>query len=372
MTWAWQERYNTALREEDPGKLAERLVAAEKAILQRLQELPDPVDEIPEGRALREALDSLYALSPQEEHPTPGELADEDYDTKRDKRMRIATSCGLALVLLFGWAVARNKARNSAPEREFAAETDRLINSQPSMIVERLDKAPAGEVPRHHDLESAVRKTPDSLPIAKNVIPPKTQTSGASPDLRAPADAGKPQDRDAAVEQAALGSAQNDSADGASAGASLEFVTQSKEETSGPPPLPLDVQEQSELPRGTISVRPGTYPSIRVPPELGRDASSVGATLQIGQPISRVDPVYPQEAERQGIEGTVSLRALIGKNGEVQNVEVMNGPALLAAAGVKAIRQWRYQPTLLGDQPIEVAEDVTIVFRLESSTAAAH
>ena len=369
MTWAWQERYNTALREEDPGKLAERLVAAEKAILQRLQELPDPVDEIPEGRALREALDCLYALSPQEEHPTPGELADEDYDTKRDKRMRIATSCGLALVLLFGWAVARNKARNSAQEREFAAETDRLMNPPPSMIVERLDKPPGGEVSRY-GLESALRKTPDSLPIAKNVTPPKTQTSGASLDLRVPADAGRPQDRDAAVEQAALGSAGNDSADGASAGASVEFTTPSNEETSGPPPLALDMHEQSELPRGTVSVSPGTYPSIRVPPELGRDASSAGATLQIGQPISRVDPVYPEEAERQGIEGTVSLRALIGKNGEVQNVEVMNGPALLAAAGVKAIRQWRYQPTLLGDQPIEVAEDVTIVFRLESSTAA--
>lgn len=81
MTWPWQEPYNAALLEKDPGKLPERLITAEKAILQRLLEMPDAADELPEARALREALDCLYALSPRE-HPTPGELADQDDDTR--------------------------------------------------------------------------------------------------------------------------------------------------------------------------------------------------------------------------------------------------------------------------------------------------
>ena len=54
----------------------------------------------------------------------------------------------------------------------------------------------------------------------------------------------------------------------------------------------------------------------------------------------------------------------MGKDGTVENVEVMSGPPLLASAAVDAVRKWRYEPTLLGDQAIEVAQDVAIVFRL--------
>jgi protein TonB len=89
-----------------------------------------------------------------------------------------------------------------------------------------------------------------------------------------------------------------------------------------------------------------------------------GESLQIGESISRTAPSYPEEAEKQVLEGTVKLRALIGKDGAVDDVKVMSGPPLLASAAVAAVRQWRYNPTFLGDQPIEVAEDITIVFRL--------
>src|SRR5205823_2636175 len=149
---------------------------------------------------------------------------------------------------------------------------------------------------------------------------------------------------------------------------SLQPQDQPDEEAQEGASLATEPQEKSQLPEGAVSVTSSTYPSIRVPPELEGDTSSSGASLQIGEPISRADPVYPEQAKREGVEGTVNLRAMIGTNGEVQNVEVMSGPALLSAASVSAVRQWRYQQTLLGDQPIEVAVDVAIVFRLKNPT----
>jgi TonB family protein len=145
------------------------------------------------------------------------------------------------------------------------------------------------------------------------------------------------------------------------------------ERQSGSPPaiteLSRAINIQSKPPepqpilQGSVTVSLGTYPSIRVPPEIRSQA--VGAKLQVGQLVSRVDPVYPEDAERQGIEGIVKLHATIGTDGFVRNVQVASGPALLVPAAVSAIRRWRYRPTLLAEQPVETGRDVNIVFRLD-------
>jgi TonB family protein len=127
---------------------------------------------------------------------------------------------------------------------------------------------------------------------------------------------------------------------------------------------------QQPISRGSVTVSFGTYPSLRIPPEVKSEV--VGAKLQIGQVVSRIDPIYPEDAERQGIEGIVNLRAVIGTDGSVKGLEGISGPPLLVPAAASAVRQWRYQPTLLSDQPIETARDVTIVFRLSSNAASAN
>jgi len=86
--------------------------------------------------------------------------------------------------------------------------------------------------------------------------------------------------------------------------------------------------------------------------------------LQIGRAISLVEPVYPEDAKSQGIEGTVKLHVVVGGDGSVQNVELKSGPALLAKAASSAIREWRYAKTLLGGQPVETEQDVIIKFRM--------
>jgi outer membrane biosynthesis protein TonB len=133
-----------------------------------------------------------------------------------------------------------------------------------------------------------------------------------------------------------------------------------KESATPSPKLP----EAPAIPAGSVSVNLPAFPSIRVPPELKSQSSRLGTSLQIGQLISRVEPAFPEEIRRQRIEGTVKLHAVIGRDGAVQSAALISGPPLLAPLAISAIREWRFKQTLLGGQPIETEEDITVVFRL--------
>lgn len=80
--------------------------------------------------------------------------------------------------------------------------------------------------------------------------------------------------------------------------------------------------------------------------------------------LSRVNPVYPQEAREKGIQGTVRLHAIIGRDGLVQQLEVMSGDKILASSATEAVRQWRYRPTLLNGEPVEVDTTIDVIFTL--------
>ncbi len=80
--------------------------------------------------------------------------------------------------------------------------------------------------------------------------------------------------------------------------------------------------------------------------------------------IHDVAPIYPAEAGRARIEGTVVLMAVIGKDGTVRDVRVESGLPLLAQAAIDAVKQWRYRPYLLNGEPIEIDSQITINFNL--------
>ncbi|MHB8484675.1 MAG: energy transducer TonB [Candidatus Acidiferrales bacterium] len=86
--------------------------------------------------------------------------------------------------------------------------------------------------------------------------------------------------------------------------------------------------------------------------------------VQSGLLVYRVDPRYPQLAMNAGISGTVELRAIIGPDGRVRSVEVLSGSALLAPSAVAAVQEWRYRPTLLNGEAVEVETHVTVHFVL--------
>ena len=80
--------------------------------------------------------------------------------------------------------------------------------------------------------------------------------------------------------------------------------------------------------------------------------------------VNRVEPKYPAFAIAARISGTVHLRAIIGKDGTVRELEVVDGNPLLAQAAKGAVQNWRYQPTRLNGEPVEVETYVTVNFIL--------
>jgi periplasmic protein TonB len=91
-----------------------------------------------------------------------------------------------------------------------------------------------------------------------------------------------------------------------------------------------------------------------------RISSGVTETLL----IHTVAPRYPQEAMVDRVEGTVVLQALIGKDGSVQNLKVLNGHPVLNQAAIDAVRQWRYKPYQVNGEPVEAITQINVKFRL--------
>jgi len=93
-------------------------------------------------------------------------------------------------------------------------------------------------------------------------------------------------------------------------------------------------------------------------------------TLNISQGISRgllirqVQPAYPADALRLGVEGPVQLLATISKTGEISSVKILSGDTRLAHAAASAVRLWKYKPYLLNGEPVEVETQVTVNFKL--------
>jgi periplasmic protein TonB len=83
-----------------------------------------------------------------------------------------------------------------------------------------------------------------------------------------------------------------------------------------------------------------------------------------GNLIYKPQPVYPPMARAARIQGAVVLRAIISKNGTIENLEALSGHPLLLPAAIEAVKQWRYRPYVLNGEPVEVETRVTVNFIL--------
>lgn len=107
----------------------------------------------------------------------------------------------------------------------------------------------------------------------------------------------------------------------------------------------------------------GRVPPPR-PPAAPREPIRKSEGVMAGALVHKVDPVYPPVARAIHLAGTVRLRAIISDQGRVENLEVLSGSPILAGAAVAAVRQWRYRPTLLNGEPVEVETYITVRFVL--------
>ena len=115
-------------------------------------------------------------------------------------------------------------------------------------------------------------------------------------------------------------------------------------------------------------------PLVKPPEEIVRPAPSATAApaekpvrisvLQMGKPVYKVEPVYPQLARQARISGTVELLGVLGVDGRIHELRVVHGHPLLIDAAMSAVRQWVYAPTILNGQPVEVQAPIQVNFIL--------
>ena len=85
--------------------------------------------------------------------------------------------------------------------------------------------------------------------------------------------------------------------------------------------------------------------------------------VQAGRKLSGSNPVYPQAARAAHLTGTVTFSAVIGKDGHLVELEPVSSPSgILTRAAFEAVRDWTYQPYLLGGDPVEVETTIAIHF----------
>lgn len=112
----------------------------------------------------------------------------------------------------------------------------------------------------------------------------------------------------------------------------------------------------------------GTRVGGAVPADTSRPAQrlQVGGDVQAAKLVRMVRPAYPAQAKTAGIEGSVLMEAVVGRDGTILNLKTLNTlvHADLMEAAMTAVRQWQYEPTYLNGQPVEIITAVTVNFTL--------
>ena len=81
--------------------------------------------------------------------------------------------------------------------------------------------------------------------------------------------------------------------------------------------------------------------------------------------IKKIEPLYPEEAHKAGVEGTVLLRARTDRHGRVKRIKVLKSVPLLDQAAIDAVYQWVYEPMIVEGIPREAVFALTVSFKLK-------
>ncbi len=100
-------------------------------------------------------------------------------------------------------------------------------------------------------------------------------------------------------------------------------------------------------------------PVVAVPKRL-----RISSGITEGMLTRRIEPTYPPIAERARVQGTVQLKAIISREGVIENLQLVSGHPLLVPAAMDAVKQWRYRPYILNGEPLEVETIVIVNFHL--------
>jgi periplasmic protein TonB len=100
------------------------------------------------------------------------------------------------------------------------------------------------------------------------------------------------------------------------------------------------------------------------PPPAAPQRIRVGGQVEAASLVNKIEPQYPPIAKTAHVAGTVVLHAIIGKDGAIRELQFVSGPPLLMKAAMDAVKEWRYKPTTLNGEAVEVDTTVDVVFSL--------
>ena len=91
----------------------------------------------------------------------------------------------------------------------------------------------------------------------------------------------------------------------------------------------------------------------------------VPAHVIAGNRLNFVQPIYPKAAKKAKLDGTVVLHAIIGKQGNIEKLDVVSGPTEFQHSALDAVKQWTYKPYLLNGNPVAVETTITVSYSLQ-------
>jgi periplasmic protein TonB len=149
-------------------------------------------------------------------------------------------------------------------------------------------------------------------------------------------------------------------------------IAQIKDQATPPPQASIGVVGgvPGGMPGGAVggvlgSILTGAAPPPPPPPKAETPKRiRVGGNVEAAKAIFKPSPEYPPLAKMARIQGTVRLAAVISKDGTIQDLKMLSGHPLLVKSAMEAVQRWRYQPTLLNGEPVEVETEIDVNFTL--------
>lgn len=144
------------------------------------------------------------------------------------------------------------------------------------------------------------------------------------------------------------------------------------------PPLDIEVVAGSQRqpvktvnPSMKVDMQTGSPPVSPTPTVASASVSSPGERVRLSSTTQQlvthsVEPSYPTLAKQMKVQGSVVLQALIGKEGTIQDLQVLSGPQILSSAAREAVMQWRFKPYLQSGQAIETEAKITVNFTIST------
>jgi protein TonB len=114
-----------------------------------------------------------------------------------------------------------------------------------------------------------------------------------------------------------------------------------------------------------VGERRGPIPPTTTETQVKRARVIRMTTINPAMLIHRVEPIYPFLPKQIHREGRVELRAIIGTDGTIQSLQVVSGDPMFLNSAIEAVQQWRYRPTILNGQPVEIDTYITVVYTLQ-------